>query len=146
MRWFFCAPDVRSLRGGVQQRASGDEEVGQSEKAVELGGVLGQAAVASLAVPEEVLEDVKGMFDPCPHLRLPTLKLHGPFFEQTCRHRFDFAALGCHVPFHAWTGGGNLLAFLHTQIARIGMGLLLAFTRRNPYLTRSPYVVKWSGR
>ena len=27
----------------------------------------------------------------------------------------------------------------------IGMGLLLAFTRRNPYLTRSPYVVKWGG-
>jgi len=26
------------------------------------------------------------------------------------------------------------------------MGLLLAFTRRNPYLTRSPYVVKWSGQ
>jgi len=23
--------------------------------------------------------------------------------------------------------------------------LLLAFTRRNPYLTRSPYVVKWGG-
>ena len=23
---------------------------------------------------------------------------------------------------------------------------LLAFTRRNPYLHRSPYVVKWSGR
>ena len=28
----------------------------------------------------------------------------------------------------------------------IGFGLLLAFTRRNPYLTRSPYVVRWSGR
>ena len=28
----------------------------------------------------------------------------------------------------------------------IGFGLLLAFTRANPYLTRSPYVVKWSGR
>jgi cell division protein FtsW len=27
----------------------------------------------------------------------------------------------------------------------IGMVLLLAFTRQNPYLTRSPYVVKWSG-
>jgi cell division protein FtsW len=26
------------------------------------------------------------------------------------------------------------------------MGLLLAFTRRNPYLHRSPYVVKWSAR
>jgi cell division protein FtsW len=25
------------------------------------------------------------------------------------------------------------------------MGLLLAFTRRNPFLTRSPYVVRWSG-
>jgi cell division protein FtsW len=23
--------------------------------------------------------------------------------------------------------------------------LLLAFTRRNPFLTRSPYVVRWSG-
>jgi cell division protein FtsW len=28
----------------------------------------------------------------------------------------------------------------------IGFGLLLAFTRRNPYLNRSPYVVKWSGK
>jgi len=25
------------------------------------------------------------------------------------------------------------------------MGLLLAFTRRNPYLKRSPYVVTWNG-
>jgi len=23
--------------------------------------------------------------------------------------------------------------------------LLLAFTRRNPFVSRSPYVVKWSG-
>jgi len=29
--------------------------------------------------------------------------------------------------------------------AVIGFGLLLAFSRRNPYLDRSPYVVKWSG-
>jgi cell division protein FtsW len=27
----------------------------------------------------------------------------------------------------------------------IGMGLLLAFTRRNPFLTRSPYVVRWGS-
>jgi cell division protein FtsW len=26
----------------------------------------------------------------------------------------------------------------------MGFGLLLAFTRRNPYLRRSPYVVRWS--
>jgi cell division protein FtsW len=25
------------------------------------------------------------------------------------------------------------------------MGLLLAFTRRNPFLTRSPYVVRWGS-
>jgi cell division protein FtsW len=37
-------------------------------------------------------------------------------------------------------GGSSMVAL------SIGMGLLLAFTRRNPYLHRSPYVVKWSGR
>jgi cell division protein FtsW len=26
----------------------------------------------------------------------------------------------------------------------MGFGLLLAFTRRNPYLSRSPYVVTWN--
>jgi cell division protein FtsW len=36
-------------------------------------------------------------------------------------------------------GGSSMLALA------IGMGLLLAFTRRNPYLKRSPYVVRWSG-
>jgi cell division protein FtsW len=28
----------------------------------------------------------------------------------------------------------------------IGFGLLLAFTRKNPYLMRSPYVVTWGGQ
>lgn len=37
-------------------------------------------------------------------------------------------------------GGSSMLALA------LGMGLLLAFTRRNPYLKRSPYVVKWSGQ
>lgn len=37
-------------------------------------------------------------------------------------------------------GGSSMLALA------VGMGLLLAFTRRNPYLKRSPYVVKWSGQ
>jgi cell division protein FtsW len=27
----------------------------------------------------------------------------------------------------------------------IGMGLLLAFTRRNPFVSRSPYIARWSG-
>ncbi|MBA3896916.1 MAG: cell division protein FtsW [Sphingomonadaceae bacterium] len=46
---------------------------------------------------------------------------------------------GMTLPFISY-GGSSMLAL------SAGFGLLLAFTRRNPYLTRSPYVVKWSGR
>ena len=46
---------------------------------------------------------------------------------------------GMTLPFISY-GGSSLLAL------SMGFGLLLAFTRRNPYLRRSPYVVKWSGR
>src|SRR5215203_374421 len=45
---------------------------------------------------------------------------------------------GMTLPFISY-GGSSMLAL------SIGMGLLLALTRRNPYLSRSPYVVKWSG-
>ena len=46
---------------------------------------------------------------------------------------------GMTLPFISY-GGSSMIAL------SLGMGLLLAFTRRNPYLHRSPYVVKWSGR
>ena len=46
---------------------------------------------------------------------------------------------GMTLPFISY-GGSSMVAL------SMGMGLLLAFTRRNPYLHRSPYVVKWSGR
>jgi cell division protein FtsW len=46
---------------------------------------------------------------------------------------------GMTLPFISY-GGSSMVAL------SIGMGLLLAFTRKNPYLHRSPYVVKWSGR
>jgi cell division protein FtsW len=46
---------------------------------------------------------------------------------------------GMTLPFVSY-GGSSMIAL------SFGMGMLLAFTRRNPYLTRSPYVVKWSGR
>ncbi|MCJ8190656.1 FtsW/RodA/SpoVE family cell cycle protein [Sphingomicrobium aestuariivivum] len=45
---------------------------------------------------------------------------------------------GMTLPFISY-GGSSMLAL------SIGMGLLLAFSRRNPYLNRSPYVVRWSG-
>lgn len=46
---------------------------------------------------------------------------------------------GMTLPFISY-GGSSVVAI------SAGFGLLLAFTRRNPYLKRSPYVVKWSGR
>ncbi len=46
---------------------------------------------------------------------------------------------GMTLPFISY-GGSSMVAL------SIGFGLLLAFTRRNPYLTRSPYVVTWGAR
>ncbi|MBN8814226.1 MAG: cell division protein FtsW [Sphingomonas sp.] len=45
---------------------------------------------------------------------------------------------GMTMPFISY-GGSSMIAL------SVGMGLLLAFTRRNPFVSRSPYVVKWSG-
>jgi len=70
---FLRASGVGSLACGARQAAAGDEKVGQGEETVELGGVLGQAPVAGLAVPEEVLEDVKRVFHPR-ELRGPTVE------------------------------------------------------------------------
>jgi len=46
---------------------------------------------------------------------------------------------GMTLPFISY-GGSSMIAL------SIGFGLLLAFTRRNPFLTRSPYVVTWGQR
>lgn len=46
---------------------------------------------------------------------------------------------GMTLPFISY-GGSSLLALC------AGFGMLLAFTRKNPYLLRSPYVVKWNGK
>lgn len=45
---------------------------------------------------------------------------------------------GMTLPFISY-GGSSMIAL------SIGMGMLLAFTRRNPFLTRSPYVVRWAA-
>ncbi len=46
---------------------------------------------------------------------------------------------GMTLPFISY-GGSSMLALC------AGFGMLLAFTRKNPYLLRSPYVVKWNAR
>ena len=45
---------------------------------------------------------------------------------------------GMTLPFISY-GGSSMIAL------SIGMGLLLAFTRRNPFLMRSPYLARWSA-
>lgn len=45
---------------------------------------------------------------------------------------------GMTLPFISY-GGSSMVAL------SIGMGLLLAFTRRNPFVTRSPYIARWNG-
>jgi cell division protein FtsW len=45
---------------------------------------------------------------------------------------------GMTLPFISY-GGSSMVAL------SIGMGLLLSFTRANPFVKRSPYVIKWSG-
>ena len=46
---------------------------------------------------------------------------------------------GMTLPFISY-GGSSMIAL------SIGFGLLLAFTRKNPFLTRSPYVVTWGPK
>ncbi len=50
-----------------------------------------------------------------------------------------FPSKGMTLPFISY-GGSSLIAL------SCGVGLLLAFTRRNPYMARSSYVMTWSGR
>ncbi len=50
-----------------------------------------------------------------------------------------FPSNGMTLPFISY-GGSSILALC------IGVGLLLAFTRRNPYLDRSQYVSAWPER
>ena len=45
---------------------------------------------------------------------------------------------GMTLPFISY-GGSSMVAL------SLGMGLLLAFTRRNPFLLRSPYITRWNA-
>ena len=48
-----------------RQFPPGHIEVGQGEQGEEMGRVLGKTPVPDLAIAPQVLDDAKGMFDPC---------------------------------------------------------------------------------
>ena len=106
-------------------------------------GLIACILVASLFVAITVRVFVKLLDEEDPFLVLASAGLVSQFTIQAFINiavNIGIApSKGMTLPFISY-GGSSMIAL------SIGFGLLLAFTRRNPYLTRSPYVIKWSGR
>jgi cell division protein FtsW len=106
-------------------------------------GLLACIAIAALFTAMTVRVFVKLLDEDDTFLVLASAGLMTQFFVQACINMAVNVGLapskGMTLPFISY-GGSSMIAL------SLGMGLLLAFTRKNPYLKRSPYVVKWSGK
>jgi cell division protein FtsW len=106
-------------------------------------GLIACLAVAGLFVAMLVRVFVKLLDEEDPFLILASAGLVTQFCAQAMINiavNIGIApSKGMTLPFISY-GGSSLVALC------AGFGLLLAFTRKNPYLTRSPYVVKWSAK
>ena len=106
-------------------------------------GLIACAVIALLFLAIVVRVFVKLLDEPDPFRMLAAAGLATQFGVQALVSMAVNTGLapskGMTLPFISY-GGSSMLAL------SIGMGLLLAFTRRNPFLTRSPYVVRWSGQ
>ncbi len=106
-------------------------------------GLIACIAVACLFVGMLVRVFVKLLDEQDPFLILASGGLIAQFVIQAMINMAVNVGLapskGMTLPFISY-GGSSMIALCS------GFGLLLAFTRKNPYLMRSPYVVKWSGR
>jgi cell division protein FtsW len=106
-------------------------------------GLLACIAIAALFIAMTVRVFVKLLDEEDNFLVLASAGLMTQFCVQALINMAVNVGLapskGMTLPFISY-GGSSMIAI------SLGMGLLLAFTRKNPYLTRSPYVVKWSGR
>jgi hypothetical protein len=92
-----------SRLGGREQRLLDDHQIGEGEQGVELCSVLGQPAIAQLLMAEEVLDNVKGVLDPGPHLRQRPLFRLGQIAQRFWQG-LDDAALDGDVPRHRALG------------------------------------------
>lgn len=106
-------------------------------------GLIACAVIALLFLAIVVRVFVKLLDEPDPFRLLAAAGLATQFGAQALVSMAVNTGLapskGMTLPFISY-GGSSMLAL------SVGMGLLLAFTRRNPFLTRSPYVVRWSGQ
>ena len=94
-----------------QQLPFGDHQIGQAEQAEKLCVVFGQSLVAGLLVPEQVLDDVKGVFDLGPDAGLDFLDLLDHLTQGAVAQQLAFAGLHCDVPLRA----KRLFAFAHVS-------------------------------
>jgi cell division protein FtsW len=106
-------------------------------------GLLACIAIAAIFLAMTIRVFVKLLDEEDTFLVLASAGLMTQFFVQALINMAVNVGLapskGMTLPFISY-GGSSMIAL------SIGMGLLLAFTRKNPYLLRSPYVVKWNGR
>jgi hypothetical protein len=118
-------------RGFSDPLPRGEHEVGQPEEDVQLVLVLGQAPIPRLPVAEEVLHDVKGVFDEGPHLGLGFLQCLESLLLRAFGHRFDRASFAGDLPVDLPFQGHNLFALVHAHVAGVGVDLrLLAVQQR----------------
>ena len=111
-------------------------------KGVQLRGVLGQAAVAQLFMPEQVLDDVEGVLDPGADLRQRSLDRLRQV-PQGFRQRLDDAALDRDIPGHL-----AVLMFrppVRSAIAGIGEYRRLAAVQHRRHLIDIGFVGGGSG-
>ena len=89
----------RTTGFGDRKAPSSQYQIGKGEQGKKLCSVLGQAAIARLAMTEQVLDDMKRMLHFCPHAGLQMLQLfrQAPSLLLQCR---AFGALHGHLPCH----------------------------------------------
>ena len=104
-------------------------------------GLIACMAIAALFIAVVVRVFVKLLDEDEPFVILASAGLVTQFAVQAMINMAVNVGLapskGMTLPFISY-GGSSMIALC------FGFGLLLAFTRRNPYLKRSPYVVRWS--
>ena len=113
----------RTSGAEIQNVPARQHQIGHAEQREQLRGVLGQAAVAGLAMPEEVLHNVEGVLDLGPQAGLDLLDPLQLFTPAMLGQRPPLAGAHGHMPVDRHTEA--LLAFVHARVASVAEGILL---------------------